>query len=59
MQDCKQLDTVVITKDEATCLVEFLEAEFMQGIGSDPDLTDNWYVKTIRGVYEKLDKITE
>ena len=59
MQNRKQLDSVMITKVEATCLVEFLEAEFIQGIGSDPDLEYSWYVNTIRGVYNRLNNITE
>jgi len=48
-----------ITVDEAVCLVEFLEAEFIQGIGSDPDCIDLWYVKNIRSVYDKLQQFTD
>lgn len=55
----KKLDKFEITVDEAVCLVEFLEAEFIQGIGSDPSCADIWYVKNIRSIYNRLQQLTD
>lgn len=48
---------IEITKFQAECMCEFLEAEFIQGIGKDEDLKDNEYVKGIRAVYDKLQEV--
>ena len=47
---------------EIESVAEFLEAEFIKdgkGIGADPDIADQDYVKNIRAVYEKLNRILE
>ena len=46
--------TIKILKEQAECLIDFLEAEFINGIGRE----DNEYVKNIRAVYDKLKEKT-
>lgn len=50
-------DDIKITFEQAECLCDFLEAEFINGIGSDKDVKDNEYVKGIRAVYDKLQEV--
>lgn len=48
---------ILAMKEEvAACLCDFLEAEFAQGIGADPDCKDIPYVKSIQSVHEGLKK---
>ena len=47
---------IVMKEKVAACLCDFLEAEFAQGIGADPDCKDIPYVKNIQSVYEGLKK---
>ena len=49
--------TIEIPKIQAEALCDFLEAEFINGIGSDKDVKDNEYVKGIRAVYDKLQEV--
>ena len=49
--------TIKIPKEQAECLIDFLEAEFINGIGGKEDMQNNSYVKNIRAVYEKLQEV--
>ena len=55
----RRLYVIEITKEEAEAMCDFLEAEFIEGIGSDTDVKDNDYVKNIRAVYDKLQEVCE
>ena len=46
-----------ITRIQAEAMIDFLEAEFIQGIGSEHDSKDNEYVQNIRSVYDKLNEM--
>ena len=43
-----------MTQEQAENLIDFLEAEFVQGIGGDKDLIHSSYVRNIHKVIEKL-----
>lgn len=45
---------LIIKEKVAENLLDFLEAEFAQGIGSDPDCKGIEYVENIRSVYKAL-----
>ena len=50
---------IEITKAQAESMVDFLEAEFINGIRNDPDLDNLQYVVNICEVYKKLNDVCE
>lgn len=50
---------IEITKAQAESMVDFLEAEFINGIRNDPDLDNLRYVVNICEVYKKLNEVCE
>ena len=48
---------IEITKEQAESVVDFLEAEFINGIRNDPDLDNLRYVVNICEVYKKLNDV--
>ena len=50
---------IEITKAQAESMVDFLEAEFINGIRNDSDLDNLQYVINICDVYKKLNEICE
>ena len=51
--------TIEIPKIQADCLLDFLECEFINGIGGKEDMQNNGYVKNIRAVYDKLQEVCQ
>lgn len=50
---------LVMKPEQAECLLDFLEAEFAEGIGKDPDCVGIEYVENIRSVYVGLKRMVK
>lgn len=50
---------LIMKPEQAECLLDFLEAEFAEGIGKDPDCVGIEYVENIRSVYVGLKRMVK
>lgn len=58
-RNCMQGVTLELTKEQVDSMCDFLEAEFIDGIGGDASLDGNEYVESIRTVYNMLHEVSK
>jgi hypothetical protein len=58
-RNCMQGVTLELTKEHVDSMCDFLEAEFIEGVGGDARLDGNEHVESIRTVYNMLQEVSK